>query len=451
MLLDVTESPYYLSSQAETSAIGAVIRNLTERVEVLRARGKLTEATLLEYYGAKRFEQIAESNALEGSTLSVGETAEAVLKGITITGHDPAYSRDAQSLSRALQELTVMARAKTPTDIEQMKHLHELILGERAGAGSLRTSEVRIRGSKHVPPRTWKEVMDKMEHWEHWSRSQATAPTILRATVLHAWLAHIHPFIDGNGRAARALTNLELIRAGYPPIIIRAKDRDRYLDALGRSDEGELGAFVDLIAGRMEDALRDLERAALKREGHDNQAEVRAGKIRRAQEGRLAVWNAGVHLLFENLKSTLTERFSDGDVELAMREYDELSVDDFIDLCEGRPVSQSWAFSLRCRAPGGPLIERLAWAGVMGTGLRSNPKLVREAGRPVLRWSLPNPAGYPPWSDAGAASPVGEQMTIHQDRWLVTQGKKVFEFAPSDLASRIASYLEENLVPESTL
>src|SRR5690606_33418026 len=112
------------------------------------------------------------------------------------------------------------------------------------------------------PPRTWSEVMSQMEQWEQWSRNSVMVPTLLRATLLHAWLEHIHPFIDGNGRTGRAITNLEFVRAGYPPIIIRRKDRDTYLDALARADNGDLAALVDLFAARLDDALRDLERAA---------------------------------------------------------------------------------------------------------------------------------------------------------------------------------------------
>ncbi len=445
MILDVSGTPYYLSEQTGAAAIQATVRDLTERVELLRTQGKLTNSTLQDYYGEKRFEQIAESNALEGSTLSVGETELAVLKGITISGHDPGYSKDAQTLARALDELTDMARDKAPTDIEQVRHLHELILGERPAAGVFRQSEVRISGSKHVPPRTWPEIMGLMEHWQLWSRNNAAAPTLLRVSVLHAWLEHIHPFLDGNGRAGRAITNLELVRAGYPPIIIRRKDRDQYLDALARADDGDLGAFIDIVAGRMEDALRDLERAAQRRQGYDVQKE----KIRQAHSNRLALWNAGVHLLFASIKSTLAERFGDTSVVIDMREYDQLSVDDFIDLCEGRTVRLSWAFTIRCRAPGMPVIERLAWAGVMGEALSS--RLSQQPGRPVLMWSVPNPDRYPPWMRAGDASLGGEQMTIHRDRWLILRSGKVLEQSPSDLAAKIAEEIANGTIPDGTL
>lgn len=446
MNIDVKGTPFYLSGEATTGSVQATIRDLTERVDLLRKNGKLATETLLEYYGEKRFEQIAESNALEGSTLSVGETELAVLKGITISGHDPAYSKDAQTLAKALDELTHMARNKVPTDIEQVKHLHEIILGDRPSAGAFRTSEVRIRGSKHIPPRTWREVMDQMEQWESWSRENSEAPTLLRAIVLHVWLEHTHPFIDGNGRTGRAITNLELVRAGYPPIIIRKKDREPYLDALGQADEGELGPFVEIIAGRMEDALRDLERAAQRRQGYDLQRE----KFRRAQAHRLAIWNAGVHLLFESIRSNLASRFSDSGVDVEMREFDQLSVDDFIDLCEGRNVRLSWAFSIRCAASGMPAVRRLAWAGYPDDAIRA--RLAQEAMRPVLMWSVPNPSGgYPQWVRAGSDSPAGEQLTIHKDRWLVVRNGKILDLSPSELAMQIAEAIADKTIPEPTL
>jgi Fic family protein len=443
MTLDVTGSPYYLADAEGSSAFKKTINDLTQRVELLRSQGKLSNSTLLDYYGEKRFEQIAESNALEGSTLSVGETELAVLKGITISGHDPAYSRDAQALARALDELAKMAQKDEPTDIEQVKHLHELILGGRPGSGIFRAGEVRIRGSEHVPPKTIQQVLDQMEQWQAWSRANAEAPPVLRAAVLHAWLEHIHPFIDGNGRVGRAVTNLELVRFGYPPVIIRRKDRDQYLDALGRADGGDLGAFVDLIAGRLEDSLRDLERAAQRRQGYD----VYREKRRQAQANRLELWKAGVHLLFAGIHVNLVERLGERHVE--MREYDPLGVDDFMDLCEGRPVRLSWAFSIRCKVPGVPVVERLVWAGVMGEALRE--QLAEEGGRPALMWSAPNPGGYPPWVRLEDDSPGGSQMTILGDRWLVAQGGKITEYTPSQLAAKIGEDISDLTLPGVSL
>jgi Fic family protein len=444
MQIDVRGTPYLLGDDEGEAAVFAVMSGLEERVTLLRRQGTLTEETLREYYGQTRFAQIAESNAIEGSTLSIGETELAVMRGITISGHDPAYSRDARALAQAVDELARLAKERDPTDILQLKELHKLILADRPGSGVFRSSEVRIRGSAHVPPRTWRDVMDAMEHWEHWSVTNVSAPPILRASVLHAWLEHIHPFEDGNGRVGRAISNLELVRAGYPPIIIRRKDRDRYLDALAAADNADVGPFIDLIAGRTEDALRDMERAANRRQGYD----VVRERIRKVQENRLAVWNAGVDLLFANILSFLSEMGGE-DAEIQTRRYDQLTIDDFIDLSEGQTVSSSWAFSVRCRIPGGRPVEFLAWTGFPGDRLKN--RLGHDAARPAIMWSVPNPKRYPPWIRAEERSPGGEQLTILKDRWLRVRDGNVTEVGPSDLAEVIARDIVNQAMPSADL
>jgi hypothetical protein len=67
----------------------------------------------------------------------------------------------------------------------------------------------------------------------------------------------IHPFIDGNGRVGRLILNVVLVRLGWPPAIIVKRQRDRYLDALGRADSGDPGPLAELIARAV---LENLER-----------------------------------------------------------------------------------------------------------------------------------------------------------------------------------------------
>lgn len=87
-MFSLVGSPYSLETRGAWVLDEA--SRLHDRVGLLRSQGQLTEQTLRAYFGDKRFEQIAESNAIEGSTLTVGETKMAVERGIAITGHDPA-------------------------------------------------------------------------------------------------------------------------------------------------------------------------------------------------------------------------------------------------------------------------------------------------------------------------------------------------------------------------
>lgn len=291
--------------------------------------------------------------------------------------------------------------------------------------------------------------MDGMEQWERWSLANDAAAPLLRAAVLHAWLTHVHPFVDGNGRTSRAVSNLELIRAGYPPVILRHKDRDRYLDALGAADQGELGPFLDLLIQRAEDSLRELERAASKAQGYSYVNEKR----RRVFESRLAIWNAGVHLLVEMLRAKLAELL-DGlsGASTEVKEFDELKVDDLMELSSGRPVGQSWAFRVTCAIPSGQKIVWLCWAGFPDRGLQAElAKVGSDEGRPALMWSLPT-ASYPPWRKAGAEEGPGiEQMTIAGDRWLLWSAGRVVATSVTDLADKLAKRAAEAALPSEHL
>lgn len=75
------------------------------------------------------------------------------------------------------------------------------------------------------------------------------------AAVLHHRLVEIHPFADGNGRAARLLMNLLLMRHGYPITMVLKVDRKRYYDCLRQADQEDIKAFVDFIARNVERSL----------------------------------------------------------------------------------------------------------------------------------------------------------------------------------------------------
>ncbi|MBK8263175.1 MAG: Fic family protein [Nannocystis sp.] len=435
-MLEFDGSPYLVPSSVE-SFLRTELDKFRARVEALRTEGRLTEATLRRYYGQTRFEQVAESNALEGSTLSVGETELAVTRGITITGHDPGYSRDAQALARALDRLAEIAQARRPPTIADVKEVHELILGDRPSAGHFRTQPVRISGSDHVPPETWREVMSGMEAWEAWSMARSGASCLLRAAVLHAWLVHIHPFLDGNGRTARAIGNLEMIRSGYPPVIIRARrDRSRYLEALASSDQGDISLVLNLLLDRAGDALRDLERAATREQGFD----AARAMVRQKQERHLSVWSAAVELMVSTLDDRLSEQAQELGATLRIQRYrDSLNLDEYLDLCQGGTISQSWTFRVELDIPALPRHVRLAWAGHRSREmLASLPPKAMDG--PSLFWSEPNIERFPPWRrlDQG---PGCDEVTLVDDRWFVRRGPVISSLSTLELVDAIAKDL----------
>ena len=116
---------------------------------------------------------------------------------------------------------------------------------------------------------------------------------ILRAAVAHAWLTHIHPFEDGNGRIARLVANQVLSAGGLPPAIIKNRgQRSGYLDALGRSDDGDIIPFVHIFRDTLDRYVREMSKERFLRKAL--QAEI----DRRGQNDYEA-W-AGATRLFTN-------------------------------------------------------------------------------------------------------------------------------------------------------
>jgi Fic family protein len=439
-MLGLEGTPYALEKNIEEK-IASKLREIEDRVRLLRNSGTLTHDTLKQYYGSTRFQQVAESNAIEGSTLSVGETEFAVMKGITITGHDPAYVRDAIALDKALTRVTEIAKNKGPTTLDEINEIHALLLGDRPGAGIFRNERVSIRGSDHRPPRTYPEICAQMENLENWSRANGELPAPVRSIVLHAWFTHIHPYIDGNGRTARALSNLELIRQGYPPVIIKkTTDRDRYISALSSSDQaGDLSSLFDLYFEKIDGSLTGLEASARRNQGYDEIAE----RLKALREKHLSIWLTSIELLGKIIESKLTPSLEKVGGSCRLRIfYDTISVDDYVSLCEGKSVSGGWAFIASIIIPGFPRIDRLAYIG------HRSGQMYNEMGRvggPSLYWSRPNPDGFPKWISDGHLSPYAAEITLEAgngDSWTVRLGTgKITQCSTTDLADQISTAL----------
>ncbi len=173
------------------------------------------------------------SNAIEGNTLTLAET-KVVLEGITIGGKSMVEHLEVINHREAILFVRDLTANKEPLSEWSIKNIHTLILKEidNANAGKYRKENVVISGAKHVPPKHYEigDLMQKLigEYQNEWGDFHP----VVRATLLHGEFVKIHSFIDGNGRTSRLLLNFELIKNGYPPIIIKNEDRVRYYDAL---------------------------------------------------------------------------------------------------------------------------------------------------------------------------------------------------------------------------
>lgn len=197
------------------------------------------------------------SNAIEGNTLTLRETAEVIEHGITVGGKSLRDHLEAADHYQAVLWMREIARLDAAVDVATVRELHRRIVARSQPeiGGNYSTHPRRIAGSRAVFPNATK-IPTMMDEFDQWLRATAwSSETIFEA---HYRLTAIHPFSDGNGRTARLLMNLLLIKGGYPPISVRMEDRKAYLDALEQASvEEDLRPFMLLMHDRLLQTLTD--------------------------------------------------------------------------------------------------------------------------------------------------------------------------------------------------
>lgn len=194
------------------------------------------------------------SNAIEGNTLTLPETKLVLEEGITISGKSLREHLEATNNARAFDLLENIARKKKTIDHVVIQQIHEVVMaGILEDAGKYRTRNVRITGASKTPP-DWSKVINLIDELIE-KIAQSKRHPLEIAAILHHRFVEIHPFIDGNGRVSRLLTNLFLIAQGYPPVVLKIEDRRKYYRFLRAADAGNLEPFANFIAKTVDESL----------------------------------------------------------------------------------------------------------------------------------------------------------------------------------------------------
>lgn len=207
---------------------------------------RLTEEFTVEY--------TYNSNAIEGNTLTLRET-DMVLRGLTIDQKPLKDHMEAVGHKEAFDYVCDLVKNNVPLSERIIQQIHYLVLADKKeDRGIYRRVPVRIMEAYHEPvqPFLIQPSMEKLLM----TYAESTEHIATRMARFHIEFEGIHPFIDGNGRTGRLLVNLELMKAGYPPIYIKFTDRMAYYNAF---DEyfinGDLSAMEKLIAGYINERL----------------------------------------------------------------------------------------------------------------------------------------------------------------------------------------------------
>ena len=171
------------------------------------------------------------SNAIEGNTLTLGETADLIEHGITVGGKSIKDHMEAVDHYDAVQWMRSIASGSAPLDDHVVTELHRRIVARSRPeiAGFYSQHARRVVGSPMVFPNPMKIPALMRKLGEDLSEADDRPAT---AFDMHYRLVTIHPFEDGNGRTARLLMNLMLTRSGYVPVPVRPEDREEYRESL---------------------------------------------------------------------------------------------------------------------------------------------------------------------------------------------------------------------------
>ena len=223
------------------------VDNLKKELDNKRPIPKDTLRTLQEKIN---LEWTYNSNGIEGNTLTLRET-QVVLEGITVGGKSIKEHLEAINHEHAILFLNDLVKDDDPITEWNIKNIHTLILKEidDENAGRYRSENVTIKGATHIPPDFVKvpELMEKLIlNYKTWNKYHP----IIQATLLHGELVKIHPFVDGNGRTSRLIMNLDLMKHGFNPVIIKKENRLQYYEALDKAHTTkDYTDFIKLING----------------------------------------------------------------------------------------------------------------------------------------------------------------------------------------------------------
>ncbi|MGI6728218.1 MAG: Fic family protein [Anaerovoracaceae bacterium] len=198
------------------------------------------------------------SNAIEGNTLTLQETALIINEGITIAQKPLKDHLEVIGHKEAYFYIEDLAKNKIILSENVIKDVHSIVLMDKPqDKGVYRRVPVRIMGSIHTPPQPWEVPIQMEQLISDYENNMKGLHPIERTALLHLRFESIHPFIDGNGRTGRLLLNLELMKENYPAINVKFADRQRHYDCFTAYHQTKgPQEMVKLIAEYVEEALQ---------------------------------------------------------------------------------------------------------------------------------------------------------------------------------------------------
>lgn len=249
----------------ETNNLPELYNQLSDMKECLDSFRPFNTSMLQNMMGVLDIRYTYESNRIEGNTLTLGETAMVIEKGITIGGKTVAEHLEAINHQEAIHYIRDLAKQELELSERHVKLIHTLVLkGIRdRDAGVYRNQPVFIvnyQGKEHQFPQAYLVPKLMEDFFVFFNENKDKMHPVEMSAHLHQKLVNIHPFIDGNGRTSRLLMNLYLFQKGYPVTILESEQnkREEYYKILGEYQsvfEGDSKPFELFVAKKAKESL----------------------------------------------------------------------------------------------------------------------------------------------------------------------------------------------------
>jgi Fic family protein len=325
-------------------------------VEAFRSEGPLDKVSLAKLEEHFRALHVYNSAGIEGNRLTLQETMLVLRDGLEISGKPLRDSIEARNLGQAFDYLRELSAEGTPIRETDVRHLHELVVGDspEMSPGEYRKVGVIISGSEHRPPEPL-EVPSRMGELIQWINSNIGKNPIVLASVAHHELAAIHPFKDGNGRVSRLLMNLLLMRAGFPISNLSRDNRPAYYEALSFADVGIYDPLIRQVKNSSGELFAELTRIRTETKRTELWAEKWGIRGRQALQKREQreheLWlsrSKQVFLEYQNASELLNDSLEQLDIDF----YDyktEIDFEKYQRLVEKGFIERANAFSITFR------------------------------------------------------------------------------------------------------
>jgi Fic family protein len=262
MIPEDAERPIDARTYAKTSlkkSYTPILEQINSFKKTLDSCRPLTPAEVEAIKEVFLVEHTYNSNAIEGNTLTLQETA-LVLQGVTIDKKPLKDHLEAVGYKEAFQYIEELAKQDKDLSEYDIKSIHNLVLANLPeDRGTFRRVNVRIAGALTNPVQPYliePKIEELLNNYKVWSE---TMHIVERVAIFHLQFESIHPFIDGNGRTGRLIMNLQLIKEGLPAINIKFADRRKYYDAFDEySRTGSTKAMINLVGEAVISRLREM-------------------------------------------------------------------------------------------------------------------------------------------------------------------------------------------------